>query len=716
MSMSLDEKGIKSGMRRWLPLFLLAGLLLPFLGSTWYVLSLERRLLEEGFIHDINRLADVLADGMSQPVLQGKPELGQPFIDFLMADQRVVHVQVETASHGAFLAGGSVPDEASLAGLLLLRRDIAQGDAGIGEIRILVDVSTVHEALYSQHSEMLAYGAGAVLLSLAIVLVVFRVFTRLENEANLRSLNRALSAEIAERSATEERLQESEAHIQAIMENSPSAIMMKDLDGRYRVVNARVCEWHGLAAEQLIGKTSQEIFPFADAVGFVSHDREALALDRAVTREYQLRWKDGTGHTVVSTKFPVRDRAENLIGVGTLYTDITDQRRAEEQLRQTQKMQSLGQLTGGVAHDFNNLLAVIQGNAEMLDEDIDDRSGEMDRSLRAIYRAVQRGKELTLRLLAFSRRQPLSPMPVDMQEMASGMTAMLQRTFGETIRIREETSAGDWRAMTDPGQLENAILNLGINARDAMPGGGEIVIRTAARTITDGAESVELDLPPGDYVAISVADTGYGMPADIVEKSIEPFFTTKDVGEGTGLGLSMVYGFAKQSAGGMTIESEEGKGTTVTLFLPRAMEEADAADTDAGGDVGRGGGETILLVEDDVELRRVARGLLEGLGYEVIAAEDARDGMARLATAGKVDLLLTDIVLPGGFSGPDLAEAARGNRPGLKVLFMSGYAERVTRNHPLPPGARMLSKPFQRSELARVLREELDARAETVNS
>lgn len=340
----------------------------------------------------------------------------------------------------------------------------------------------------------------------------------------------------------------------------------------------------------------------------------------------------------------------------------------------------------------------------------------METSLRSVYRAIQRGKELTQRLLAFSRRQPLSPMPVDMLELASGMAGMLQRTLGETIRIRMETVAGDWYAMADPGQLENAILNLGINARDAMPGGGEITIRTEARIVSEGAESTALDIPPGDYVTISVEDTGCGMPADIVERSIEPFFTTKDVGEGTGLGLSMVYGFAKQSAGGMTIKSQEGVGTRVTLYLPRAPESVRDSDADQRAEDDAGGGETILLVEDDIELRRVARELLEGLGYEVIAAEDARDGMAKLAAADHVDLLLSDIVLPGGFSGPDLAEAARGARPGLKVLFMSGHAERVTQNDPLPPGSRLLHKPFERSEIARALREELVGSPKGVNS
>ncbi len=704
-------RSIGSRVRLFLPFILLLGLLGPFLASTWHTLSLERQSLEHSFQQELNRLVDVFADGMSDPVWNLIPDTGDHIIESIMEDERIVHVTVTSLVQGRFLEGGVEPPEEARAGLVLLQRDILHDGIRIGEVSVLVDASSMYRAMELHRLEIFAVGAGNIALSLAIVLFVFRVTSRLENESNLRALNRTLKAEIAERKEKEARLRESEARIKGIMENSPSAILLKDLEGRYQLVNSRLCEWHGLREDEIIGKTTREVFPETYSDAYLAHDREALEQDGPVIREHQALWGDGTVRTVVSTKFPVRDSDGKLTGIGTLYTDVTEHRRAEETMRQAQKMQSIGQLTGGVAHDFNNLLAVILGNAEMLGEDMEVESEEADKSLRAIYRAVQRGKNLTMRLLAFSRRQPLSPLPVDMRELASGMTDMLRRTLGETVEIRMEAVLGDWRALADPSQLENAILNLCLNARDAMPGGGEIMIRTGTRSVRDEVEAAKLDVPVGDYVTVSVRDAGIGMPPDIAGKAVEPFFTTKDVGEGTGLGLSMVYGFVKQSAGGMAIESGEGEGTTVTLYLPRApaavvIEDEDKK-KDEAGELPAGSGETILVVEDDAELRRVARTMLEGLGYRVVAAEDAHDGMARIDAEDKIDLLLSDVVLPGGLSGPDLADAALARRPGLKVLFMSGYADRVTRNHPLPPGAKLINKPFERRQLARLVHDEL---------
>lgn len=697
------------GLRRFLPLILLIGLLVPFLSSAWYALSLERAALEDSFRYELDRLADVVAEGMSDPVWNLTPAAGQPLLDSLFDDGRILHVSVTSYAQGRFLEGGARPEDGADTRQILLEREIVRDGAAIGAVAMLVDASGIDEALAAQRAQFIAVATGNVLLSVAIVVFILRVSTRLENEANLRTLNRRLTNEIAERKITEDRLKESDARIKAIMENSPSAILLKDLDGRYQVVNPRVREWYGLGEDDLIGKTTADVFPFKDAVAYVSQDREALELDRAVTREYRIRWNDGTRHTIVSTKFPVRDAGEKLIGVGTLNSDITEQRRAEEQLRQTQKLQSLGQLTGGIAHDFNNLLAVIQGNAEMLDEDLVERGEEEEKSLRSIYRAVHRGKELTMRLLAFSRRQPLSPIPVDIEELAEGMADMLRRTLGETIRVRTDCRPTDWQVLADPGQLENAILNLGINARDAMPDGGEITIRTAATEVRDENESDRLNLPVGDYVTISLVDKGVGMPPDVAEKAIEPFFTTKDVGEGTGLGLSMIYGFVKQSSGGMVIDTVEGEGTCVTLYLPRAPVPAPAERTAVSDGLLRGDGQSILVVEDDADLREVAEGILESLGYRVLVAEDARKALSKIGSRAKIDLLLTDVVLPGGFSGPDLVEAALVHRPGLKVLFMSGYAGRSSQDHSLPVGARLLAKPFEGKELARLVAEQLAA-------
>lgn len=693
--------------RRFLPLILLLGLLGPFLASTWYTLSLERQSLEDSFHRQFKELADVFAEGMSDPVWNLIPESGRPLIDSLLKDSRILHVTVTSSAQGMFLEGGAEPPGEILTELVSLRRDIVHGGTGIGKISMLVDASAMYRAMASQQLQIVAVGAGNVVLSLAIVLFVFRMTARLENESKLKALNRKLEAEITERRETESRLRESEARMKGIMENSPSGIFLKDLDGRYQLVNSRILEWQDLAEDEIIGKTTREIYPERNADAYVAHDRETLEQDGPVTRDHEVPWGDGSTRTVVSTKFPVRDSDGTLKGIGTLYTDVTDHRRAEEAARQAQKMQSIGQLTGGVAHDFNNLLAVIIGNAELLDENIKNRSGDDAKYLASIRRAVQRGKELTMRLLIFSRRQPLSPAPVDMEALATGMADLLGRTLGGTIEIRTECAQGDWQGMADPGQLENAILNLGINARDAMPGGGRITIRTGTATVRTGPEAMKLGVRVGDYVTVSVRDSGSGMSADTAEKAIEPFFTTKEVGAGTGLGLSMVYGFVKQSAGGMTIESREGKGTVITLYLPLARTAAREEDDERPRELPRGSGETILVVEDEADFRRVALAMLEGLGYRVILAEDARDGMARLATEDHIDLLLSDVVLPGGVSGPDLAEAAHAHRPGLKVLLMSGFADELVRNRQLPNGIRLINKPFELRELARRVQDEL---------
>lgn len=702
-------KTANSKIGRFAPVALLLALLGPFLASTWYTLALERRTLEESFEYEVNRLADNLAQGMIVPVHDDAPTVGRALLDSLLRDDRVLRVAVTSVAHGAFLEGGTKP-QYDKRPVVVLTRDVVYGGTRIGDISMTVDASSMHRAMDSQRVQTIAVETGTVVLSLAIVMFVFRVSSRLENEANLRIVNRKLRAEVAERITTEARLRESQARIKGIMENSPSAIFLKDTNGRYQLVNPRVCEWYGLSEEQIIGKTTAEIFPGSYAEDYMAHDRAVLEEDCAITREHEMPWIDGSIHTVVSTKFPVRDTGGTLKGIGTIFTDITDNRRAAETIRQAQKMQSLGQLTGGVAHDFNNLLAVILGNAEMLDEDIPKKTEEQEKSLRSIYRAVQRGKELSMRLLAFSRRQPLSPMPVDMHELADGMTELLRRTLGAAIRVRMEPVHGDGLALADPGQLENAILNLGINARDAMPGGGEITISSGRVMIRDEADAAGLDLALGDYVTISVRDTGFGMPPDIVERAVEPFFTTKDVGEGAGLGLSMVYGFVKQSAGGMQIESREGEGTKVTLYLPCAPEGALVADERAVSDAPLGSGETILVVEDDADLRRVARSMLESLGYQVVAAEDARDGMAKLASDDRIVLMLSDVVLPGGFSGLDLAEAALVQRPDLKVVFMSGFTDRGARGQPLPSGAKLITKPFERRTIARLLSDELAAK------
>jgi len=359
------------------------------------------------------------------------------------------------------------------------------------------------------------------------------------------------------------------------------------------------------------------------------------------------------------------------VGYRGTASDITDLHDTEERLRQAQKMEAVGQLTGGVAHDFNNLLAIILGNAEMLLEDL----GQENARVQAVIRAATRGADLTQRLLAFSRRQPLRPEPIDLGSLVAGMMDMLRRSLGEAIDISFVPDKGLRTATADPGLLENALLNLAINARDAMAGAGNLVIETTNAVLDESYAATRTDVVAGDYVLLTVTDTGDGMSPEVLKRAFEPFFTTKDIGKGSGLGLSMIFGFAKQSGGHVAIYSEEGKGTTVKLYLPQTGAKAKHMEVSAREDVPRGRGETVLVVEDDGDVRELAVLLLEELGYEVIEARDGKSGLAVLEEVPGIDLLLADMVLAGGMSGRDLANEATRQNGGLKVLFMSGYAE-----------------------------------------
>jgi PAS domain S-box-containing protein len=381
--------------------------------------------------------------------------------------------------------------------------------------------------------------------------------------------------------------------------------------------------------------------------------------------------------------------------------DITAEREAEielaatrETLRQTQKIEAIGQLTGGIAHDFNNLLTGIIGSLDIVRRRMAaDRLDEIPRFMDAASASALKAAALTHRLLAFARRQSLDARPNDINRLVTDMEDLLHRTLGEQIELRCSLAADLWIALTDANQLESALLNLAINARDAMPNGGRLTIRTANTRLDADYTCRQDDVEPGDYVVVSVADTGTGMPPHVVASAIDPFFTTKPAGEGTGLGLSMIYGFAKQSRGHLRICSEVGQGTTVRLYLPRALQDAIDLDTPAIA-TPRGQGETILVVEDDTTVRLIISDVLEELGYEVLTASDARPAIPLLQSNQRIDLMISDVVLPH-ISGRKLAEIARASRPGLKVLFVTGYAENATfRGDFLDAGMDMLTKPF----------------------
>ncbi|MGE4064915.1 MAG: PAS domain S-box protein [Rhodospirillaceae bacterium] len=382
-------------------------------------------------------------------------------------------------------------------------------------------------------------------------------------------------------------------------------------------------------------------------------------------------------------------------------TDVTQQRELEERLRQGQKLEAIGQLTGGVAHDFNNLLTVILGNVELLRDGVAGRT-DLCVLVDLMERAARRGAELSQRLLAVSRKQSLHPRILDVNKLIASMEALLRRTLGEGIEIELVRGGGLWNAIIDEGQLEVALLNLAVNARDAMPNGGRLVIETANVALDDRYAAADLGVAPGQYVMLCVSDSGVGMSKETLENAFEPFFTTKDVGKGTGLGLSMVYGFMKQSGGHVKIYSELGLGTTVKLFVPRARSAAGIVDKilERNRQIPQGS-ERILLVEDDDLVRQHTKAQLSSLGYSVVAASNGADALNLLKTEVAFDLLLMDVVLPKGMNGKVLAQEGKKLRPNLPVLYTSGYTGNVIiGSGQLGPDVKLLSKPFGLEELA----------------
>jgi CheY-like chemotaxis protein len=383
--------------------------------------------------------------------------------------------------------------------------------------------------------------------------------------------------------------------------------------------------------------------------------------------------------------------------------------RVQEELRHSQKMEALGHLTGGVAHDFNNLLAVILGNLELLAQKLGSESPEYALVNEATG-AAERGAALTQRLLAFSRKQTLTPRPIDVRVLLEEMRGMLESTLSEAIRLEIRTQEDLWPCMADSAQLENAILNLVINARDAMGAGGRIAIEASNLALDATRAAAHSDARPGSYVAISVRDSGAGIPPEVLPKVFDPFFTTKEVGAGSGLGLSMIYGFARQSGGFVSLESELDLGTEVQICLPRIEAGEDAAGAEDLDAIPRGNGESVLLVEDEPTVRRLLASMLEGLGYSVTQAEDGTEALAILHEDDALDAILSDVVLPGVYSGPALIREVARRRPGVKALLISGYASGAIGQSEAPlEDVELLQKPFKKGELARTLRAVLDA-------
>ncbi len=428
----------------------------------------------------------------------------------------------------------------------------------------------------------------------------------------------------------------------------------------------------------------------------------------SLREQYRVRRADGSWAKVEDRAFVLRDSEGSVKRVLGSMSDITDRVQLEERLRQSQKMEAVGQLTGGVAHDFNNLLTVILGSAEILSDELESHP-HLQKLANLTVSAAESGGELTNRLLAFSRKQALDPVILDVGDLIQGMDNLLKRTLPESISVKSVSMDGLWRVEVDRGQLESALLNLAINARDAMPDGGCLTIEVSNTILDEGSVASELHLEAGEYVGIVITDTGEGMEKETLARIFEPFFTTKQVGKGTGLGLSMVYGFVKQSGGHILVYSEPGEGTCVKLYFPRTHACAESIVADRPHQPNTGQAETILVVEDDGLVRDYVVTQLGKLGYRVYDAPNGQDALNILNQVPDIDLLFTDIVMPGGMSGQALASAAHAIKPKLKILFTSGYTENaILHNGKLGPGVELLSKPYRRDELAAKLRKVMD--------
>jgi PAS domain S-box-containing protein len=509
--------------------------------------------------------------------------------------------------------------------------------------------------------------------------------------------------DIGETKRTKEALSQQIEERNRIFETSQDLILVTDPQGNFVQVSPSSLGILGYQPEEMIGRSAVEFIHPGD----LDSTREEMRSARhgLQTRNFESRYVHKDGRAVTLTWMgtwsePVRRHF--FVG-----RDLTEKQAAEAQFRQAQKMEAVGQLTGGVAHDFNNILTVITGTIEILAEGVADRP-QLAAIAKLIDEAAERGADLTRHLLAFARKQPLQPREVDVNALIVEAAKLLRPTLGEHIEIDSLLAGDAWPALVDPNQLTTAVLNLALNARDAMPNGGKLALETDNAYLDEGYAAMHSEVTPGNYVMIAVSDTGSGISAKDLERVFDPFFTTKEIGKGTGLGLSMVYGFVKQSDGHIKIYSEEGHGTTVKVYLPRASGTDHALPESPTTLRIEGGHEVILVVEDDELVRKYVVAQVQSLGYTTLAARNANEALAFVETDTAFDLLFTDVIMPGGINGRQLAEEIRKRRPGLKVLFTSGYTENAIIHHGrLDSGVLLLAKPYRKSDLAGMIRKAL---------
>ena len=583
----------------------------------------------------------------------------------------------------------------------------------LGRYPVYVTYTLTTEAVLAPwRQQLIRYGLLTLLISLSLVAMTGLTIRHVHlQEASANRLTRStgqLQEEIRVREQAEADMRRSQEDFRYLYLKTPVMLHSINREGRLINVSDFWVEQMGYPREEVIGRRFSEFMTEPSRSHASEIGRGALIEDGYRHQiPYQLIRKDGSVIEVLMNALAQRDEHGEFVRSLSVTFDVTDWKRTEAQLRQSQKMEAIGQLTGGVAHDLNNLLTVIMAGLERAGRSASDDQ-RLHRALETAQRGAERAASLTAQLLAFSRRQPLEPKAVEASRLLSRTAELLRRTLGEAIEIETVSSGGLWPAYCDPSQLENALVNLALNARDAMPGGGKLTLEAGNAHLDHDYAEAHPEVRPGRYTMIAVTDTGCGMSPEIVEHAFEPFFTTKPEGRGTGLGLSQVFGFVKQSGGHLKIYSELDHGTTVKLYLPRAP--AGAADIEDRARPGASprGAETLLVVEDDPDVRAAVVEMVEDLGYAVEEAANPDDAAAILK-AKPIDLLFTDVVMPGTMKSTELAELARSLRPGIKVLFTSGYSENAIVHHGrLDAGVHLITKPYKREQLARRLRQLLD--------
>jgi PAS domain S-box-containing protein len=555
---------------------------------------------------------------------------------------------------------------------------------------------------------VIVLGAGILITLMAAAVVC----TLVRNRAQAVAANARLRADMARRVLAEEQLRQSETKFRRLFDNIPLPTFVIDRHTwRYVEVNEAAVAKYGYSHEEFSRMGLADIRPPEDVPGMARYIASMQNSDSHGT-QFRHRTRDGRVIDVeIMAHRVLLDEREAVIVVAH---DVTERNQAQaalansqQQLQQAQKLEAVGQLTGGIAHDFNNILTVITGTIEILAEGV-GHDPKLVGIARMIDEAASRGADLTRHLLAFARRQPLQPHEVDVNALVVDAAKLCRSTLGEQVEVETSLEEGLWPAYVDPTQLTTALLNLALNARDAMVGGGKLVIETANAVLDEAYARKQGDVQPGYYVAITVSDTGEGIPADIRDKVFEPFFTTKEVGKGTGLGLSMVYGFLKQSGGHIKIYSEINYGSSIKVYLPRAGAEPMSVSPSTTPDI-VGGNETILVVEDDALVRNYVTAQLRNLGYRIHVAANAAEALAMVDAGTPFELLFTDVVMPGAMNGRQLAQEVLKRRPQARVLFTSGYTEEAAmRQGHLDQGVNLLSKPYRKAELARKVRDALE--------